>query len=245
MTVPRLRVTHWAFALGLAGLASITQTETAKAQFFDPFSYFFAPQAPAYAPPVIYRRGPRFSRRSRPVLVWVPDRPRVRRSRAPERVRHVSLLHPVPVRIRPASLPGPAPVQKRRSSEPSAVKEKVREEGKIKLVPREPLDGPVAALMKDPTLRRGDVVVLPDGPKVFKGGRTTPHRLSDFEDVRRTKLVGEKTRRQLTAMPVHSRSSQVGPEVAERRPDKQDDAEGQQVAEQVATTGSLPRKVGP
>ena len=34
--------------------------------------------------------------------------------------------------------------------------------------------------------------MLPDGPKVFKGGRTTPHRLSDFEDVRRTKLVGEK-----------------------------------------------------
>jgi hypothetical protein len=172
MTVPRLRVTHWALALSLAGLASITQTGTAKAQFFDPFSYFFAPQAPAYAPPVIYRRGPRFSRRSRPVLVWVPDRPRVRRARAPERVRHVSLPHPVPARIRPASLPGPAPVQKRRSSEPSAVKEKVREERKIKLVPREPLDGPVAALMKDTTLRRGDVVVLPDGPKVFKGGRT-------------------------------------------------------------------------
>jgi hypothetical protein len=125
------------------------------------------------------------------------------------------------------------------------VKEKVREEGKIKLVPREPLGDPVAALMKDSTLRGGDIVVLPDGPKVFKGGRTTPHRLSDFENVRRTKLVGEKTRRQLTAMPVQSRPPQIKPEIAERRPANQDDAEGQKIAEQVSTTGSLPRKVGP
>ena len=148
-------------------------------------------------------------------------------------------------RIRLASLPDPAPVPKRKSSEPPAVKERVREEGRTKLVPREPTGDPVAALMKDPTLRRGDIVVLPDGPKVFKGGRTTPHRLSDFEDVRRTKLVGEKTRRQLTAMPGQSRPSQVGPEVAGRTPDKQDSKESQQVVEQVSTTGSLPRKVGP
>src|SRR5215210_1841639 len=101
----------------------------------------------------------------------------------------------------------------------------------------------------DPQSRPADRVrteeITLDIVSPIQGGRTTPHRLSDFEDVRRTKLVGEKTRRQLTAMPVQSRPSQVGPEVAERRPDKQDDAEGQQVAEQVATTGSVPRKVGP
>src|SRR3954470_24459567 len=104
---------------------------------------------------------------------------------------------------------------------------------------------PVAALMRDPTLRRGDVVVLRDGPKVFKGGRATPHRLSDFEDVTRTKLVGAKTRRQLTAMPVQSSPSRVEPTLAERSPDKQDGAEEKQVIEQVSTTGALPRKVGP
>jgi hypothetical protein len=138
------------------------------------------------------------------------------------------------------------PSPKTSANSPAAsVKERVREEGRTKLVPRELTGDPVAALMKDPTLRRGDIVVLPDGPKVFKGGRTTPHRPSDFEDVRRTKLVGEKTRRQLTAMPVQSPTPRVQAETAERRPANQDDAEGKQVAEQVSTTGSLPRKVGP
>ena len=141
--------------------------------------------------------------------------------------------------------PTSAPVPKHKSSEPPAAKESVREEGKTKLVPRKPTGDPVAALMKDATLRRGDIVVLPDSPKVFKGGRTTPHRLSDFEDVRRTKLVGEKTRRQLTAMPVQPSAPRVQPETAERRLANQDNAEGKKIAEQVSTTGSLPRKVGP
>jgi hypothetical protein len=252
MAPPRLHLVRWAMALGLAGVVSIPPTGAARAQFFDPFFQYYAPQAPAYAPQapvyapsVVYRRSPRFSRRSRPVLTWVPDRPHVRRSRVPERVRHVSVPRPTPARIRLASLPVSVPAPKRKLSEPPAVKERVRDEGRTKLVPREPTGDPVAALLKDPTLRRGDIVVLPDGPKVFKGGRTTPHRLSDFEDVRRTKLVGEKTRRQLTAMPVQSRPTQIKPEIAERRPANQDDAEGQQVAEQVTTTGSLPRKVGP
>jgi hypothetical protein len=271
-------------------VVSIPPTGAAQAQFFDPFSQFYAPQAPAYAPqapvyapPVVYRRTPRVSRRSRPVLTSVPDRPHVRRSRVPERVRHVSVPRPTPVRIHLASLPDPAPVPKhksseppaakesvreegktttparirlaslpkltpvpkRKSSEPPAAKESVREEGKTKLVSRKPTGDPVAALMKDPTLRQGDIVVLPDGPRVFKGGRTTPHRLSDFEDIRRTKLVGDKTRRQLTAMPVQAPTPRVQAETAERRPAKPDGNEGKQVAEQVTTTGSLPRKVGP
>ena len=72
-----------------------------------------------------------------------------------------------------------------------------------------------------------------------------PHRLSDFEDVRRTRLVGAKTRRQLTATPVQFSPSRVEPAIAERGPDKQDRAEEKQVIEQVSTTGALPRKVGP
>ena len=252
MTSPRLRAPHWAFVLGFAGVVSIPPTGAAQAQFFDSFSQFFAPQAPiyapqapVYAPPVVYRRTPRVSRRTQPVLTSVPDRPHVRRSRVPERVRHVSVPRPMPARIRRASLPDLAPLPKHKSSEPPAAKESVREEGKTKLVPRKPTGDPVAALMKDATLRRGDIVVLPDSPKVFKGGRTTPHRLSDFEDVRRTKLVGEKTRRQLTAMPVQPSAPRVQPETAERRLANQDNAEGKKIAEQVSTTGSLPRKVGP
>src|SRR5689334_6431847 len=208
MTLPRFRVTRWACACGLAALPFLAQIGAARAQFFDPFSQFFAPQAPTYspqapvyAPSLVSRRGRRFSRRSR-VRVDVPERTHVRQSRAPERVRHVRVPRPVLARIRSASLPSPSPVQKRRTREPTAGKEKVRDEGKTKLAPREPGGDPVAALMKDPTLRRGDVVVLRDGPKVFKGGWTMPHRLSDFEDVRRARLVGSQTRRQLTAIPV-------------------------------------------
>ena len=252
MTSPRGRVTHWAVAFGFVAWATLAQIGAARAQYFDPFSQFFAPQAPAYTPqapaytpPRVYRRGARVSRWSRPALVSVPDRPRVRPSRAPERVRHVRVPRHIPARIRLASLPSPALVQKRRSSEPSAVKEKVRNEGRPKPVRREPIGDPVTALLNDPTLRRGDVVIMPDGPKVFKGGRTTPYRLSDFEDVRRSKLVGAKTRRQLTAMPVQSRPAQVNSEVVERTPDKQDSPEGEQVAVEVTATGSVPRKVGP
>ena len=55
-----------------------------------------------------------------------------------------------------------------------AVKEKARDASKTKLVARGPAEDPVAGLMNDPTLRRGDIVVLPGGAKVFKGGANAP-----------------------------------------------------------------------
>jgi hypothetical protein len=251
MTLPPFRVAPWTLTLAVVVLAAMP-SGTATAQFFDPFSQFFAPQAPAYAPqyapqapvyapPGVHPRGPHYSRRSRAERVWVPERARVRPSRDPDRVRHAR----VPIRIRHASLPDPAPVRTRRASEAASAQEKVRVEGKPKLVPQGPIQDPVAALLNDATLRQGDVVVLPDGPKVFKGKASTPHRLSDFEDVRRTKLVGAKTRRQLTALPIRSSPSRVETETAERLPDKQDGDQGQKVADQVTVTGSVPRHVGP
>ena len=228
MTPAFSRVPRWLFVFGLAALASTVQHGTAQAQFFDPFSQFFAPQGAVYAPPVTARRNSRFTRRSRAVLVWVPDRPRIRRSRRPERVRHASLHYPAPVRAR-------------RESALASAKEQIRDDGKTKLIPRGPTGDPVAALMKDPTLRRGDVVVMPGGAKVFKGAARAPYRPSDFDDVRRTKLVGEKIRRQLAAMPIQPLASRGEAEIAERLSDKQDGDQNPQVA----ATGSLPRKVGP
>ena len=68
---------------------------------------------------------------------------------------------------------------------------------------------PTAALLRDETLRPGDIVVMPGGPKVFLGsegrGRGTKaarHRISDFEDVKRSHSIDAKTRRQLLAMMV-------------------------------------------
>jgi hypothetical protein len=253
MTLPHVRLAPLTLTLAVLVLAAVP-SGTATAQFFDPFSQFFAPQAPAYAPqyapqapvyspPAVSRRGPRYSRRSRTERVWVPERAPVRAARDPDRVRHAR----VPIRIRHASLPDSAPVPKRRASEAASAQEKVRVEGKPKLVPQGPIQDPVAALLNDATLRRGDVVVLPDGPRVFKGKASTPHRLSDFEDVRRTKLVGAKTRRQLTALPIRSPAPriQVETETAERLPDNQDRDQGQKVADQVTVTGSVPRHVGP
>src|SRR5215212_8997015 len=71
MTPTHRSVARWVFVLGLAGWAFLAQIETAQAQFFDPFSYFFSPQ-PRYVRPVYSRRAPRVAYRRRAVLVWAP-----------------------------------------------------------------------------------------------------------------------------------------------------------------------------
>ncbi len=60
--------------------------------------------------------------------------------------------------------------------------------------------GPVAALLADPTLRPGDVVMFPDGPRVFKGGSDAPHRMASFEALDRSRLVSKAERAQLAAL---------------------------------------------
>ncbi|KQT47878.1 hypothetical protein ASG52_11490 [Methylobacterium sp. Leaf456] len=66
---------------------------------------------------------------------------------------------------------------------------------------------PTAAILRDETLRPGDIVVMPNGPRVFLGheerGRGTKaarHRMSDFEDVRSARSLDPKIRKQLLAM---------------------------------------------
>jgi hypothetical protein len=68
---------------------------------------------------------------------------------------------------------------------------------------------PTAALLRDETLRPGDIVVMPGGPKVFlgredrgRGNKAARHRMSDFEDVRSSRSLDSKTRKQLLAMMV-------------------------------------------
>lgn len=68
---------------------------------------------------------------------------------------------------------------------------------------------PTAALLRDETLRPGDIVVMPNGPKVFlgheergRGSKAARHRMSDFEDVRSARSLDSKTRKQLLAMMV-------------------------------------------
>jgi hypothetical protein len=58
----------------------------------------------------------------------------------------------------------------------------------------------VASIMADPTLRKGDIVVFPDGPRVYRGGDGgSSRRTKAFEDLRVTRLVGEGTRKAVLA----------------------------------------------
>ncbi len=73
-------------------------------------------------------------------------------------------------------------------------------------------DGPVswegdigAVFMRDSTLRRGDIIVFPDGPRVFNGkSRNTLHQMSDFEDLGASLLVTEQTRQDILAATTQS-----------------------------------------
>ena len=55
------------------------------------------------------------------------------------------------------------------------------------LKPRAPgeVTNPVPDLLADSTLRRGDTVMFPDGPRVFTGEAQGQHALADFEPVSR------------------------------------------------------------
>ncbi|GLS44338.1 hypothetical protein [Methylobacterium brachythecii] len=63
-------------------------------------------------------------------------------------------------------------------------------------------DNPTKAILEDKTLRPGDIVVMPAGPKVFVGGSQKIHRMSEFEDVKSSRFIDKKTRFQLIAMMV-------------------------------------------
>lgn len=77
-----------------------------------------------------------------------------------------------------------------------------------KITGKQPVDAkaiaanPTAALLKDETLRPGDIVVLPSGPKVYTGDAGRKRRLSDFEDVRNSASIDKKTRALLLSMMV-------------------------------------------
>ena len=56
------------------------------------------------------------------------------------------------------------------------------------------------ALMRDPTLRYGDVVVTDEGVRVFEGGGACPHAISDFRTLAETRDLNRGTRSLLAAI---------------------------------------------
>ncbi|TXM75355.1 hypothetical protein FV226_03445 [Methylobacterium sp. WL12] len=75
---------------------------------------------------------------------------------------------------------------------------------KVRITDRQkPIDmkgGAVAALMKDETLRPGDIVVLNTGARVFTGDPDAAHTMRDFVPVERSTYVDRGTRKQLAAL---------------------------------------------
>ncbi|HEY8566546.1 MAG TPA: hypothetical protein VIL65_13665 [Beijerinckiaceae bacterium] len=70
---------------------------------------------------------------------------------------------------------------------------------------------PLQVVMQDETLRPGDVVVFPDGPRVFNGRTERTHKASSFEPVGRSKLVASSARKVLATLPVASGPSRAAP----------------------------------
>lgn len=60
--------------------------------------------------------------------------------------------------------------------------------------------GATAALLKDETLRPGDVVVLNTGARVFTGNPDKRHALRDFESVQNSRYVSKGTRKVLAGL---------------------------------------------
>lgn len=63
-------------------------------------------------------------------------------------------------------------------------------------------ENPLAALLRDPTLRYGDIVMFPDGPRVFRGDRGGDHSVHDFISLAASRDVSPASRKTLLAMPV-------------------------------------------
>jgi Protein of unknown function (DUF2865) len=59
---------------------------------------------------------------------------------------------------------------------------------------------PQIQISLDPTLRNGDIVVLPDGLKVFRGANTTPHQDTDFTSVASSKAIPSVVRQEVLSL---------------------------------------------
>lgn len=60
--------------------------------------------------------------------------------------------------------------------------------------------GPMAEVLNDPTLRPGDIVMFPDGPRVFNGTTEAPHRMASFEDATSSRVLGKGDRKLLASL---------------------------------------------
>ncbi len=159
-------------ALAFAAVLLPATLVPAQAQGFNPLAALFG----GWAPPARY--APAYApHHARPDPAYSPQR-----ARAARELRRLQEK-----RTRFARLPAAADV-------PDAGKPKKVERGAILDTP-----GALKAVMNDPTLRPGDIVVFPDGPKVFTGATKAPHRVASFENVAESGRVSRQTLALLSA----------------------------------------------
>ncbi len=95
--------------------------------------------------------------------------------------------------------PDPAVERPRRKARPRpkpVVVEQPEVKKPVEPRPRGEISNPVPALLADSTLRRGDMVMFPDGLRVFAGSPGESHKLSDFKPVAQAgKLLSRETRK--------------------------------------------------
>ena len=94
---------------------------------------------------------------------------------------------PAPERRRPRARPKPVPVEQTEAKKP--------------VEPRSPgdMDNPVPALLSDSTLRSGDLVMFPDGLRVFTGRVGSQHTMADFKPLAQAGKALSRATRKLVA----------------------------------------------
>jgi hypothetical protein len=122
---------------------------------------------------------------------------------SPERQRAVTALKKMPV----------AKTRFVRLLEPDEGKAKVPPQSKPVREPILDAADAVKAVLSDPTLRPGDIVMFPDGPKVFAGTTGSSHKLSSFQDIGASRLVSKSTRSIVTALAPKAPATRVGQEL--------------------------------
>ena len=110
----------------------------------------------------------------------------------------------------------------------------VKFEAPPKIITPKPMgevENPLPQLLADTTLRDGDIVIFPDGPRVFRGRVGPKHQMADFAPVTKTN-VAAATRKLLAAMkigPNNAWSDDIAPQ-------------NRMAARDVETTGSLRKR---
>jgi hypothetical protein len=63
-------------------------------------------------------------------------------------------------------------------------------------------ENPLVTLLHDSTLRYGDIVMFPDGARVFRGEPGRRHSVHDFVSLASSRDVPQASRKKLAALPV-------------------------------------------